>query len=140
MKFLCTSQALIEGSSRGFEHNGTRLLAVRRNGQVYAYKNRCPHRGVPLEWQPDQFLDSSASLIQCATHAALFLIETGECVAGPCAGQSLTAIDCREDSQGIWITPPASEDDLSATINHYRIRCKAYTISQHLHPGGNRFA
>ena len=112
MKFLCTSKALIEGSSRGFEHNGMRLLAVRRNGQVYAYKNRCPHRGVPLEWQPDQFLDSSASLIQCATHAALFLIETGECVAGPCAGQSLTAIDCREDSQGIWITPPASEDDL----------------------------
>ena len=112
MKFLCPSAALGEGSSRGFELDDLRLLVIRRDGQVYAYKNRCPHRGVPLEWQPDQFLDSSASLIQCATHSALFLIESGECVAGPCAGQSLTALDCREDSQGIWITSEASEDDV----------------------------
>ncbi|MES2870907.1 MAG: Rieske (2Fe-2S) protein [Pseudomonadota bacterium] len=112
MTLLCPSEALTEGCSRGFEVADIRLLAVRRDGQVYVYKNRCPHRGVPLEWQPDQFLDSSASLIQCATHAALFLIETGECVAGPCAGQSLTAIGCREDSQGIWITLQESEDDV----------------------------
>ncbi|AZE19538.1 Rieske 2Fe-2S family protein [Pseudomonas chlororaphis subsp. aureofaciens] len=76
---------------------------MRRDRKVYVYTNRCPHRGVALEWQPDQFLDPSASLIQCATHGALFLIENGECVAGPCAGQSLTAIPCREDSQGIWV-------------------------------------
>ena len=112
MKFLCPSQALGEGASRGFALDELRLLVVRREGRVYAYQNRCPHRGVALEWQPDQFLDASASLIQCSTHAALFLIESGECVAGPCAGQSLTALDCREDSQGIWITPEASEDDL----------------------------
>ncbi|MFP6798982.1 MAG: Rieske (2Fe-2S) protein, partial [Pseudomonas sp.] len=45
----------------------------------------------------------SASLIQCATHGALFLIESGECVAGPCAGQSLQELAIREDDQGIWI-------------------------------------
>lgn len=76
---------------------------------MYVYKNRCPHRGVGLEWLPDQFLDSSASLIQCATHGALFLIEDGECIAGPCEGKSLTALECREDGQGIWVTPPAAE-------------------------------
>ena len=112
MIFLCLPEALLEGTGRGFEHNGLRLLAVRREGQVYVYKNRCPHRGVPLEWQPDQFLDPSASLIQCATHAALFLIESGECVAGPCAGQSLTAFECREDKNGIWVTYPVSEEDI----------------------------
>ena len=112
MIFLCLSEALREGTARGFEHNGVRVLAVRREGQVYVYKNRCPHRGVPLEWQPDQFLDPSASLIPCATHAALFLIETGECVAGPCAGQSLTALECREDTQGIWVTDPVSEENV----------------------------
>ena len=83
--------------------DGVGLLAVRRNGQVFVYRNRCPHRGVALEWQPDQFLDSSASLIQCATHGALFLIESGECIAGPCAGQSLTALPGREDEQGLWV-------------------------------------
>ena len=112
MKFLCSSHALSEGTSRGFELDEVRLLITRREGRVYANKNRCPQRGVALEWQPDQFLDPSASLIQCSTHAALFLIESGECVAGPCAGQFLTALDCREDSQGIWITPQASEDDV----------------------------
>ena len=100
---LCAPNELTEGQSRGFELAELKLLVVRREGQVYAYQNRCPHRGIPLEWQPDQFLDHSNSLIQCATHGALFLIENGECVAGPCAGQSLTAIECREDTQGVWI-------------------------------------
>lgn len=103
MQRLCNSNHLAEGSSRGFVIAGSSLLLVRREGRVYAYRNRCPHRGIPLEWQPDQFLDASASLIQCATHGALFLIESGECVAGPCAGESLEALACREQDDGIWV-------------------------------------
>jgi nitrite reductase/ring-hydroxylating ferredoxin subunit len=99
---ICASSELPEGESRGFSIKGQALLAVRRDGRAYLYRNRCPHRGVALEWQPHRFLDSSGSLIQCATHGALFLIETGECVAGPCPGQSLQAIDCREDDEGLW--------------------------------------
>jgi nitrite reductase/ring-hydroxylating ferredoxin subunit len=104
MKFFCTGSELPDDSSRGGEIKGCKLFAVRRGGQVYVYLNRCPHRGVGLEWQPDQFLDPSNSLIQCATHGALFLIEDGECVAGPCVGQALTPIPCREDAQGIWVS------------------------------------
>jgi nitrite reductase/ring-hydroxylating ferredoxin subunit len=103
MKLLCTGAELADDSSRGFDIDGQKLLAVRRAGQVYIYLNRCPHRGVGLEWPPDRFLDPSNSLIQCATHGALFLIEDGECVAGPCAGQSLTRVPCHEDERGIWI-------------------------------------
>ncbi|EGH99143.1 Rieske (2Fe-2S) protein [Pseudomonas syringae] len=109
MKFLCASSHLPEARSRGFELGEHKLLAVRRLGTVFIYKNRCPHRGIALEWQPDQFLDSSASLIQCAMHGALFLIESGECVAGPCEGQSLTALECREDGERIWASLP--DDD-----------------------------
>ena len=100
---LCAPNELTEGQSRGFAVAELKLLVVRREGQVYAYQNRCPHRGIPLEWQPDQFLDHSNSLIQCATHGALFLIESGECVAGPCSGQSLKALSCRKDADGIWL-------------------------------------
>mgnify|MGYP003514817438 FL=1 len=103
MIFLCSSPSLAEGQSRGFAADGLRLLAVRQNGQVYLYENRCPHRGVPLEWVADQFLDLSGSLLQCSTHGALFLISNGECVAGPCAGQSLRSLVCHEDAQGIWL-------------------------------------
>ncbi|CAD5106945.1 Rieske (2Fe-2S) protein [Zestomonas carbonaria] len=100
---LCAPDELAEGQSRGFLVDGLQLLAVRRHGQVHAYRNRCPHRGTPLDWAPDQFLDPSGSLIQCAQHGALFLIDSGECVAGPCAGESLTALACREDGEGIWL-------------------------------------
>lgn len=102
---LCAPDELAEGRSRGFALDGDKLFAVRKDGQVYVYRNRCPHRGIALEWQADQFLDASASLIQCATHGALFLIDSGECVAGPCAGQSLTALPCTETADGIWVTP-----------------------------------
>ena len=74
---LCAPQELAEGQSRGFVLDQLNLLAVRRDGQVHAYINRCPHRGIALEWRPDDFLDDSRSLIRCATHGALFLIESG---------------------------------------------------------------
>lgn len=75
MIHLCPSSHLAEGNSRGFLVDERRLFAVRRDGRAYIYLNRCPHRGIPLEWQPDAFLDDSASLIRCASHGALFLIE-----------------------------------------------------------------
>jgi nitrite reductase/ring-hydroxylating ferredoxin subunit len=103
MQRLCSSDELREGSSRGFSLGHAPLLLVRREGHVYAYRNRCPHRGIPLEWQPDQFLDESGSLIQCATHGALFLVDSGECVAGPCAGEHLAALACQERDGGIWV-------------------------------------
>lgn len=103
MPRLCASPELPEGSSRGFQIGRQALLLVRREGRVYAYRNHCPHRGVALEWQPDRFLDDSGSLIRCARHGALFLIESGECVAGPCAGEFLVALPCREQDGAIWV-------------------------------------
>lgn len=103
MHFLCTSTDLAEGHSRAFSVAGERLFGVRRQGRVYLYRNRCPHRGIALNWDENAFLDDSASLIHCAHHGALFLIESGECVAGPCEGDRLQALDCLEESQGIWL-------------------------------------
>lgn len=81
-----------ENGSKGFECNGEKYFAVKKEGKLYIYKNSCPHIGVALEWVEDQFLDSSQSMIQCANHGALFVIESGACVAGPCSGQKLTAV------------------------------------------------
>lgn len=106
MHFLCPSDCLTEGTSRAFSLDGQALFGVRRQGQVFVYRNRCPHKGVPLNWAEADasFLDDSASLIHCAHHGALFLIESGECVAGPCEGEQLQALGCLEDTQGIWLT------------------------------------
>jgi nitrite reductase/ring-hydroxylating ferredoxin subunit len=79
-----------EDGSKGFNHQGEKLFAVKKKGTVFVYKNSCPHVGVSLDWEADKFLDSSKSMIQCANHGALFVIESGKCVAGPCSGQKLT--------------------------------------------------
>lgn len=100
---LCRVDELADPGSKGFEYQGRQLFAVRQGRQVFVYHNRCPHRGIPLEWVPDQFLDHSGQLIQCASHGALFLPESGECVAGPCAGESLTPVASHIRDGWVWL-------------------------------------
>ncbi len=93
MTILCHSSEIAEGKSKGFQLDKRFVFAVKKNNQIYVYENSCPHLGIQLEWQTDQFLDSEGSLIQCSTHGALFKIEDGECLSGPCLGQSLIALN-----------------------------------------------
>ncbi|MGY0219803.1 Rieske (2Fe-2S) protein [Endozoicomonadaceae bacterium StTr2] len=89
---LCQSSDIQDPGAKGFSDDNYNILVVHKDGQFYGYRNSCPHIGVPLEWMPDEFLDKEQRLIMCANHGAEFLIETGECIAGPCSGQSLTAV------------------------------------------------
>ncbi|WP_299202233.1 Rieske 2Fe-2S domain-containing protein [uncultured Amphritea sp.] len=84
---------LADNSAKGLELNQRKLFAVSRKGRIHLYENRCPHKGVPLEWLPDTFLDVEKEFIQCSTHGALFTIDKGLCIAGPCSGASLVAVD-----------------------------------------------
>jgi len=92
---------------RSFVHDSEPCFVVMKDGQAYAYKNSCPHLGVELEWEEDKFLDFEGVLIQCAMHGALFLIESGECVSGPCLGQSLQALEARVDNGQLVIASDA---------------------------------
>ena len=84
---LCSLDALTDPGSRAFTL-GTgswplRGFVVRRGADVYAYVNRCPHAGHPLNMRPDQFLSIDGELIQRQSHGALFDVAGGMCVAGP---------------------------------------------------------
>ncbi|MBW4935586.1 Rieske (2Fe-2S) protein [Marinobacter sp. F4206] len=68
-----------------------------------AYVNQCPHLGIELNWMPGQFMDADKLFIQCSTHGALFKPGTGECIAGPCQGDALTALDLRIENGEIQI-------------------------------------
>nr|WP_067296923.1 Rieske (2Fe-2S) protein [Marinobacterium profundum] len=92
MTVLCNTSEIPAQSARGFSLDGRALVAVHHNDRFFVYENRCPHRGVELEWQPDQFFDFEGNYIQCSTHGALFKIDTGECIAGPCNGKALTQV------------------------------------------------
>jgi nitrite reductase/ring-hydroxylating ferredoxin subunit len=45
-----------------------------------------------MDWVENQFLNDDGSSIQCATHGALYVPSTGECVAGPPCGRYLTPV------------------------------------------------
>jgi nitrite reductase/ring-hydroxylating ferredoxin subunit len=93
---LCRLDDLPVGESKGFAHAADAryadILVIRTQTGVYAYRNRCPHTFAPMEWEPDQFLDLTGTVIQCGIHGALFRIEDGYCVSGPCARQSLPPV------------------------------------------------
>ena len=89
---LVSVEDLEEGKSKGIEYESRYIFAVRKDNLFHVYWNICPHLGTPLEWQEDQFLNEDGELIRCATHGALFEINSGKCLAGPCTGKKLHKI------------------------------------------------
>ncbi|MFG1461896.1 Rieske 2Fe-2S domain-containing protein [Xanthobacter sp. DSM 24535] len=68
------------------------IIVVRWGRQVFGYVNKCPHDGVNLDWERNQFLDPNGIRIMCGKHGALFELGTGNCVDGPCKGKSLIPV------------------------------------------------
>lgn len=79
------------------------LLLYRDGGHVRAWLNICPHAGRRLDWAPGQFLKSKDGLLVCAAHGATFELVEGECVAGPCRGESLRAVAVDVRDGAVWL-------------------------------------
>jgi len=83
-------------------------FVVRYDGILHAWVNRCPHAGHALNLDPDDFFAPEATLIRCMSHGARFEPDSGLCVSGPCTGQSLMALKCREEAGRVLVTAPDS--------------------------------
>jgi len=103
---LCALSDLQENDTRGFDMGADsqpqHIFIVLRKQQVYGYVNRCPHLGASMEWVPDQFLDYQGLFIQCALHGAIFAVDSGLCLRGPCAGSSLQRVRIEIDKGQIY--------------------------------------
>lgn len=100
---ICRSDELLEcGKGICFSiHDGTHFypaFAVRFAKKVSAFINRCGHMALTLDIQPAAFFDTDRRYIMCANHAALYDPMTGNCIAGPCDGRGLIALETREQS------------------------------------------
>jgi nitrite reductase/ring-hydroxylating ferredoxin subunit len=73
-------------------HRPWPIIVVRWGKQVFGYLNRCPHNGVNLDWERNQFLDANGLRLMCGKHGSTFEIGTGRCVNGPCKGSDLTPV------------------------------------------------
>lgn len=101
---LCHSSDIPEGESRGFDIEGNgqdSLFIVRVKGKLYGWQNACPHiDGAPMAWRKDAYLNGKKTHIACHAHGALFELETGVCIQGPCLGKRLQAVEIIEHESG----------------------------------------
>ena len=105
---ICSSIELVDsGVGVRFEvnHFGQRspAFAVRYEGRVYAYINRCPHVPTELDWEAGRFFDIEGLLLICSNHGASFLPDNGNCVGGPCKGRSLVALSAEERDGKVFV-------------------------------------
>jgi len=103
MQPVCAISELEEDQARGIEIDGKSVVLVKKDGQVHAYLNWCPHLGIELNFMPDQFLDSDNAFLMCANHGALFDIDSGHCLSGPCSGDALMKIDVNIEGDQILL-------------------------------------
>lgn len=97
---LCNSAELVDGGlAVAFDVNhagqSCRAFAIRWQGQVHAYLNRCAHVAMEMDYQEGRFFDDSGRWLLCATHGAAYRPDTGACAGGPCRG-GLVKIDLTE--------------------------------------------
>jgi len=94
VQVLGTLPTLAEGVSEtqaNLDGHPSSVLLLKRGDTVRAFRNICPHAGRPLDLAPGRFIVEDGYLI-CAVHGACFSIPDGQCVTGPCRGQSLAEV------------------------------------------------
>lgn len=80
-----------------------RAFALRVDGELHAYLNRCLHVPTEMDWNPGEFLDAGREFILCSIHGAAYEPATGRCAGGPCGRGRLTRVAVAErDGQVYW--------------------------------------
>jgi nitrite reductase/ring-hydroxylating ferredoxin subunit len=120
---LCCLEDIPDGGARGFAVEGPalaqRIIVVRRGGAVFGYVNRCPHVPTRLDYSPDEFLDETGCYLECGGHLALFRIEDGVCIEGPCEGEALKPVPLHIRGGRVWLdrTGVALVDEISKVLS-----------------------
>ncbi len=118
MLALCASEALAErGKAVVWDvmqwGRPVRAFALRIDGQVVAYLNRCVHVPTEMDWQDGEFLDGDRRWIVCSLHGAHYDPANGRCIGGPCGRGRLTPLACREQDGQVWWQPT---DDIRPVV------------------------
>lgn len=87
-------------------------FVTKKSNQFYAYLNLCKHLPVTLDLNDENFFTFDKTHFQCHMHGAMYEIETGFCVAGPCQGARLEALEITEEENRLLINVPESAAEI----------------------------
>ncbi len=87
------------------------IVLVRWDRKIHGYRNRCPHHGTPLDWERDQFFDGTGTNLMCGKHGAVFALDNGVCLGGPCVGAALERLTLSIDGGEICLHGVALAED-----------------------------
>ena len=82
-----------------------RAFALRFDGQLRAYLNRCVHVAAEMDWQPGEFFDADRRWILCSIHGASYEPASGRCAGGPCGRGRLTPLAVQEQGGQVYWYP-----------------------------------
>ena len=110
LKLIGSAQGLEEGG-KGFRFDikdkvGEIIPAfvIKFDYQFFAYKNKCGHIAIQLEYMPGDFFNDDGQTLLCATHGAEYAPDTGACLGGPCYGVGLEKLDITEKEGQLFLT------------------------------------
>ena len=103
---LCPLDTVPPGTARGISLPGDAvdrpldIIVWHHATGPKAFKNSCPHLGMPLETFPDRFLTADGASLICSTHGAMF-DAAGVCFSGPCKNQGLPPLPIKIEDGNI---------------------------------------
>jgi nitrite reductase/ring-hydroxylating ferredoxin subunit len=88
-----------------------RGLVVKKAGKFYAYQNLCQHLPITLDLNDDKFFNHENTHLQCHMHGAMYELDTGICIAGPCVGAKLVSLSFTEEESRLVVRIPDGFED-----------------------------
>ena len=89
-----------DGKMKCFQTDAANILIVNFDNNLSAYRNECPHQGLPLDVG---YLDAEDRTITCTGHGFKFDAGTGECLTAPQA--QLEIFPLRVENGKIFVRP-----------------------------------
>jgi nitrite reductase/ring-hydroxylating ferredoxin subunit len=96
--FVCNTDDVPDREARtylfGEGPDAFSMVVTRRDDELRAYVNYCPHRQSPLNTtaEPARLMTADGERLICAHHMAMFCPLTGLCVEGPARGDNLVSV------------------------------------------------
>lgn len=112
-RFIARVEEVAPGSVKKFwlicQEYRIDAFLVNYQGEFHAYVNRCRHMTTPLDFVRDEFFNDDRRYLMCYTHGALYEPLSGQCVAGPCKGESLYSLPLRIEQGEVLVSCPAGD-------------------------------